>query len=677
MPKSVLALLTAVSFQANPAVAAPLAADAITDSIIISATRGQRPQAPLPISTSLSTRDEILATAATSLDELLRGVPGVQLPLSNSNVNFPANPSVAIRGLGLGDNGTRTLVLIDGVPANGGFFGNVFWNRVPIARVDKIEVVRGGGSSLYGAFAQAGVINIRTRAPSETLSGFAELRGGSHGHVGGAASISGALRDGLAGGISASYVDANGFFEVPRESRGAIDTKSGYRNTALSADLAATIASDITLRLRGNFYDQNQGGISVLSASFTQLWDIAADLDIGLGANSDLHVTVFYQNEDFQTFNPRANADRSTEFASFTSITGSDDAGAAIVYSRRSNGPLRGFSLGVDARLIEGDNDARTFAPTGALFLDETNQGSQRAIGLFAEASLWPLPALEVLLNIRHDFYRNHDARETENGVSRDLPANGFSEFSFRAAGRYQLHEKLALRAAAYRAFRAPTLSELYRSFGTSSFQGLANPLLAPETLIGGEAGLTWTPDPATTLEITAFHNEVDDFVGGVPVAFFPVFTLETRNLGKMRSRGLELIARRQLGAFLSLEASYSYVDAEVSSNPADPDIIGNRIEGAPRHSASFSLRLDDWAGFSGQLRGRLMSAQFQDVGNETRLGGHGVIDAFVGYQLRAGLSLFLSVENLLDERYEASAFGGLIQRGMPLNAQGGLRLAF
>ncbi|GAB4139705.1 MAG: TonB-dependent receptor [Sphingomonadales bacterium] len=677
MPKSTLALLTAVSCLSIHPTAAPLAADAITDSIVISATRGQRPQAPLPISTSLLTRDEILSTAATSVDELLRGVPGVQLPPSNSNVNFPANPSVAIRGLGLGDNGTRTLVLIDGVPANGGFFGNVFWNRVPIARVDRIEVVRGGGSSLYGAFAQAGVINILTRAPGETLSGHAELRGGSHGHIGASAAVSGPIGDGLAGGISASLVDADGFFELPRASRGAIDTKSGYRNVALSADLAAAIAKDVKLRLRGNFYDQNQGGISVLSASFTQLWDIAADLDIGLSADSGLRVTAFYQNEDFQTFNPRANADRSAEFASFTSITGSDDAGAAIVYSRQSDGLLRGISLGVDGRLIEGDNDAQTFTPTGGVFLDETNQGTQRAIGLFAEASLWPMPALELLLNIRQDFYRNHNARETENGVSRELPANSFSEFTFRAAGRYQLNETLALRAAGYRAFRAPTLSELYRSFGTSSFQGLANPLLAPETLIGGEAGLTWAPDPATELEITAFYNTVDDFVGGVPVAFFPVFTLETRNLGKMRSQGLELIARRQLGAFLSLEASYSYVDAEVTGNPADPDIIGNRIEGAPRHSASFSLRLDDWAGFSGQLRGRLMSAQFQDVGNETRLGGHGVIDVFVGYQLRAGLSLFLSVENLLDERYRASAFGGLVQRGMPLNAQGGLRLAF
>lgn len=673
MTKSALPMAAALTLAATPGFAG---STAITDTIIISATRGERDSAPLPISTSVLDRDTILATPATSIDELLRGVPGVQLPLSNSNANFPANPSVAMRGLGLGDNGTRTLVLVDGTPANGGFFGNVFWNRVPIGRTDRIEIVRGGGSSLYGAFAQGGVINIITRPPADTLSGFAELRGGRFGHLAATGTVSGLIADGIAGGFGASYVNSDGFFEVPQEQRGAIDTATGFENTTLSGDLGFDMGGGKTLRLRGNFYDQNQGGVSALSASFTQVWDVAADFQADLGANSDLHITAFFQNEDFQTINPRANAGRSAEFLSFTSITGSDDAGGSLVYRHTPGGLLRSISLGIDGRVIEGDNDAQTFTPTGDIFLDETNQGTQRAIGLFAEASVWPRENVELLLNLRQDFYRNSNAREVENGVARGLPANGFSEFSFRAAMRYQASAHLALRGAAYRAFRAPTLSELYRSFGTSSFQGLSNPLLRPETLIGGEVGADISLGRAD-IEITVFHNAVDSFVGGVPVAFFPVFTLETQNLGKMRSKGIELIARAPLNGVLSVEASYSYLSAKVTQNPSDPGIIGNRIEGAPRHMASASIRLDNWRGFSGHLRGRVMTAQFQDVGNETRLGGHGVIDAFFSYAVNNYIETFLSVENLLDERYDASAFGGLIQRGMPLNAQGGVRFRF
>jgi outer membrane cobalamin receptor len=135
--------------------------------VVVSATRTERSLADLPVSATGITREDILNSPGRSIEESLRAIAGVQLPLDNSDVIFPLNPSIAIRGVGVGDTATRVLVLVDGVPINGGFFGNVFWNRVPKEMVERVEIVRGASSSLYGSYAMGGVVNIVTRVPTE------------------------------------------------------------------------------------------------------------------------------------------------------------------------------------------------------------------------------------------------------------------------------------------------------------------------------------------------------------------------------------------------------------------------------------------------------------------------------------------------------------------------------
>ena len=98
---------------------------------VISATRYERPLSGLPLSATVITREDILNSPGRAIDDSLRDVAGVQLPFDSADVVFPLIPSIAMRGIGVGDTATRSLVLVDGIPINGGFFGNVFWNRVP------------------------------------------------------------------------------------------------------------------------------------------------------------------------------------------------------------------------------------------------------------------------------------------------------------------------------------------------------------------------------------------------------------------------------------------------------------------------------------------------------------------------------------------------------------------
>ena len=142
------------------------------DEVIVTATRSARALADIPASASVVTATEVQDTPAQSLDDVLRHVPGVNLPIQSGIEAHPTADNVSMRGLG----GIHALVLLDGVPLNDPFFGYVQWGRIPMEAVDHIEVVRGGGSP-FGATSQWVVSSTssparRTRTPrSQTLPG--------------------------------------------------------------------------------------------------------------------------------------------------------------------------------------------------------------------------------------------------------------------------------------------------------------------------------------------------------------------------------------------------------------------------------------------------------------------------------------------------------------------------
>jgi outer membrane cobalamin receptor len=144
--------------------------------MVVTATRTERSLADQPDSVTVITRQQIQETPAQSLDDVLRTIPSVDLPLTASYQVHPTANSVSMRGLG----GIRALVLLDGVPVNDPFFGYIQWNRVPMENVERVEVVRGGGSPLWGNYAMGGVINIITRVPDQKEVGL-EAGGGNYG----------------------------------------------------------------------------------------------------------------------------------------------------------------------------------------------------------------------------------------------------------------------------------------------------------------------------------------------------------------------------------------------------------------------------------------------------------------------------------------------------------------
>ncbi len=637
------------------------------DAIVVSASRaGPRDSERLPLSVTIIDRQAIESSPGRTLDELLRTVVGIQLPDLNSTIGFPANPSVSMRGLGLGDNGTRTLVLLDGVPMNGAYFGNVFWNRVPKHNIERIEIIRGASSSVFGAYAMGGTINIVTRRIDDQARFELTGRGGTDATYEAGAFAAGSLADGLRAGLSVDRFDTDGYIPVVREQRGAIDRKAGSALSSASIRLEYEASPEVLLYARGNYLNQNRDGATELSVSHTRTADLTIGLDAALADDQRLQASVFLLDEQFDTDNTSLSVfgSRDAEFVSNRHATPAEDLGASLVWSGWLSAAVPSVAVGIDFRRIEGEDQQTIFRADGSRFLDQDARGQQRSLGIFGELSYRPIEAIELLATVRYDDYRISAGRIVTDGVETRFEDNDFDRFNPRLAARYQLADGVAIRSAWYRGFRAPTLAELYRRFGTSTFVGLPNPQLEPETLSGGEIGLDLRVGPLTS-QINLFRNDIDNLVGGVVVAFRP-FTLLNANIGEVRSRGIELINSLAIDSHWQFDFGYIYTDAEIIDNLDDPSLIGNRNEGVPRHFGSAALSWRD-ANWDVTVRGRHLGTRFQDASNETRLSSHTVIDASVAYQVNDRLRLHVAAENLFDNDYVANALGGVGQLGAPL----------
>jgi outer membrane receptor protein involved in Fe transport len=650
----------------------------VSEAITVSATRaGERSVYDLPLSVSVLPREEIEASPARTPDELLRGVAGVQLQLVNSTSGFPAIPGVAIRGLGLGDGATRTLVLLDGLPMNGAFFGNVFWNRVPNQNVERVEVLRGASSSLFGSFAMGGVVHLLTRpVPDRSQLGLDGRYGTDDTFQGNVYGSHRGDRFGLS--LNANYFETGGYHELAAADRGPIDVENGSDFANLQGRLRGEPTSGTVVSLRANVFEQDQHGATVLGGTTTDVRDLSAGVQALLDPKSSLGVDLYFLDEEFHTDNISTfpEGTRDNEFVSNAHDTPSEDFGGSAQWTRRFDGKVESFTVGVDYRSIDGFDDAEIFLADGSLFQTKRGEGKQQSIGIFAEVSFAPRDDLEVLLSLRRDSFDNTDGRDVTNGVVTAFPDQGFDDLNPRLAVRFQATDEVAVRGAVYGGFRSPTLSELYRAFGTAEFQGLPNSQLEPETLEGAELGLDVGAGPFYG-QVNAFYNEVENFVGGVAVAFDPVFTLQNFNIGRIETRGLELIGEVRFNPIWTLAASYTYLDAEITDNIDDPSVVGNRVEGAPENAASLRLGYARSRGLAVTFRGRFVDEQFQDSSNATRLPPHTVFDLYVAHPVGSMVEVYGTAENLFDREYTADAFGGLDHRAPPRQVSVGVRVGF
>ena len=253
------------------------------DDVVVTASRSPEQLAKVPASVSVVTAAQIRDTPAQGLDDVLQLTPGMTLDMIGPDVGHPTAYNEGMRGLPTTE--TRILVLMDGVPVNDPFFGYIQWNRIPLDNIDRVEVVRGGGSPLWGDTAMGGVVNVITRAPN-TPELDLDVAGGSYGTYRASGYGAYPINDKITLSLNAAFSGTSGYQTTPASwtsfgtttLRSPVFTPTSFnaRNIGLRGDFAPT--SDLTGFVVINYHGNNQVLSTPIGADSQSTWTYSGQI---------------------------------------------------------------------------------------------------------------------------------------------------------------------------------------------------------------------------------------------------------------------------------------------------------------------------------------------------------------------------------------------------------------
>lgn len=625
------------AFIAAAAATTTVTAQEIRDTLVVTASR-----IPVPLSASGSSvtvidREQIDARQSVFAVDLLQDVPGVAVSRSGS---IGAQTQVRIRGA----EANQVLVLIDGIEANDPAGNDEFAFQDLITwDVERIEVVRGPQSALWGSDALAGVINVITRQPTDEFSATGFVESGAFDTYSGGGRVSGELL-GARTGLSLSRVKSHG----SNSSRSG-NEEDGYENTTGSLTLAGSPADHLELDFAGRY------------TSTTKDFD-ASDFSTSLPADSpdttDVDLGYFRTGGTLKLMDERWTQSLRAAWTT-TDTKDSNDFGPNGSTAADKYGIYYQTSWQFTPRIADAPGNSVTFAlvhekqdfrQTGAVFvvdpgdptqdLDPNQEQDQRTTAAVIEGIYSPLPRSSVSLSARYDNNSDYDNVAT-----------------YRATTAWTTEgTRTRLHASYGTGQKAPTFVE---RFGFFPDQFIGNPDLEPETSKGWEAGLDQPLfEGRVSLGATYFHEDLEQEINGF--AFDPGtggFTAENLD-GESKRRGVEITAHARLPGGLRLSGSYTYLDA------TEPDSLTGEDKGEvrrPRHVATLN---GDWR-FLDNLANVNLNLTY--VGDRTdvffdpltfdratvNLDSYYLASVALSYRATAQVRLYTRVENLLSENYE------------------------
>lgn len=606
------------------------------------------------------------------IENRLRDEAGiVQFRRSDGRSAHPTSQGVTLRGLG-GNASSRALVTLDGVPQADPFGGWVAWSAYDAINLGGIIVTRGGGSGADGAGALAGTIGLYS---TMTDGAEASLAYGSRNSWDASASVGGEIGSGQVA-LDGRYSRGDGFIPVAKGQRGSVDRAAPYEQGGLGLRLRfdAGDNSRIEASLRG-FSDRRDRGVD-----FTESQTDGVDASLRFVHTGDTPwlALAYVQLRDFKSGFASVAANRNSVAPALYQEVPATGLGARFEIRPEMGGntPLR---IGADWRRTSGQTEEDYFFAGLVPGRHRIAGGSSDTVGAFAEwisgdrydGFLWTLSGRVDRWWIGEGF-RNE--RNIGGSTITDLRFNARQgwEGSGRAGVRWT-SDNLSLRAAAYRGWRLPTLNELYRPFRVGAETTLANEMLKPEHLWGGEVGIDWD-NGGTKLSATLFANHLTNAIANVTLA--PNLN-QRQNLDAIDSKGVEFSAEQPIGP-LTLRATYAFTDAKVDASGIAAALDDRRPAQIAKHGSSVSLRSNANGPFGGFATLRYIGKQNEDDLGLQQLGDALTLDAGLTWRLAQAISIEARGENLFDELVPAAiSSSGIVERATPRTLWVGARLSF
>jgi len=698
--------------KASAQIAPPSNYDQKLSDVVVNATRSGTALDQMSLNTTILTKEVLESSPDQTIDQVLKNVPGVFLNDVPYYQKDPTGQSINVRGLGYG----RTLVLIDGLPANDAFYGTVQWNLVPMSSIESVEFVRGGVSSLYGNYGMGGVININTKTPKNSGQDVSASYGSfATGNV--AASKDLIVSDAMQMRFSADYFASEGFQNYATISPGSPNNiKNGMgtdavknSNIRLQNYFKPTQDTNAFLRL-GYSTMADLSNNYAIAPNLIQMADVAGGSTTNLDVNKKVQVNVYYQATNFykQTANNlTASPNKPYLNANYTDPYSTVGASAQYTHDFKTPG-IDQYIIGVDARNISASNQTNNLATSGAVSSVSYAQGQQNFYGLLGQikSSANAIP-LEATLGARVDMWNSQTPTSYNagaNGASplyQAIPNQSKTQFSPSLGLLYKATKNWDLRSAAYQAFHAPSMNNTLRSYGNSvSGYSLANPNLTPETMTGYEVGTDYRWKSGFA-QFTAFNNYIQNAIASYKItnanAAFATSLCSAAgitgcsagaggytnvsyytNQQNLLSRGIELQYHQDVNAQWALDGGYSYTNTILTWS-ATTDPINTQVGGVPRNMANAGITYYPVPQASISTTVRYVGNSWMSTGS-LPVPAYAIVGLRANYQLTQQASVFASVVNLFNRQYvtfniasQASAY----QAGMPQAITVGARINF
>lgn len=613
----------------------PAAARADTgDAIIVAANRTQQTTSEVAQSVTVITRDDIETRQSVAVSDLLRSVPGVTV---TSNGGLGTTTSISIRGA----ESEQTVALIDGVKINdpstpgGGFnFGNLLTGNI-----DRIEVVRGAQSVLWGSQAIGGVVNIVTRAPTHDLAANASAEYGwrETGRVVG--NVSGAIGP-VSASIGAGYLRTDGFSAF-NEARGGKE-RDGYRNFGANANVTIAASDRVSVDLRGWFSDSKVGfdGFAPPTYSFGDTPEFARTRELVgyAGLNAALLGGRFRNRLAFTLTDTRRRN---------TDLTGGAEFETFNARGRNERFEYQGnlaVSRAIDATVgAETEKSSFRTSSYGSPFA----RAQARISSVYGQISARPVRGLTMQAGLRHDDHDTFGGKTTFSANAVLTPNGGAT----------------TLRVSYGEGFKTPSLFQLFSDYG--------NTALRPESARSWDAGITQKLlDGRIEVGATWFHRDTRNLINYIGCTVLtgictnrPNGTYD--NVDKARAQGVEIALSLRPVDAMRVQAGFGHVE------PIDV-ATGRDLVRRPRNTINTSVDYD-WAfGLTSGVTVTHVASSFDDAANARKLGGYVLVDARAAIPVTRRIELYGRIENLFNERYETSFRYGTPRRA----AYGGVRLA-
>ena len=663
-----------VSAQAGGLVRLLLHPARVTESVVVSATRSDLPEEATASSTHVLPSEQIASSASFTLDDKLRQVPGLELfRRSSSRVSNPTSQGVSLRGLG-STAASRTLVLADQIPVNDPFGGWVHWDEMPQLLIEQAEAVRGGGSDLYGSSAIGGVIDLVEHPPT-VETGELQLGYGMENtpEINALYALS---RGPWHGEFAGDFFRTDGYVLVAPAARGAIDINSNVHYQNADVQIERTFGSRGSTYLGANMLNEARSNGTVLQNNATRLWRYDAGLDWNTSTSSTVKLRAYGATEHYRQSFSSVASDRNSETLTRLQRVPTGELGLSGQYLQ-SFGAHFTLLAGADVQDVRAMDFENTFfhVPTG--YIDTTAR--QRETGVYGEGILqWS--QWTVTSSVRFDDFKNLDAQQwtLSKGTFTSLPIADRTENvgNPRLGVVRRVTSSISLTATAFRAFRSPTMNELYRTGQVGQQITLANPTLRSERATGWETGVQFAqPSRDAVVRASYFWTEVNRPVTALTLSSTPTSTLLKRdNLGQIRSRGVSLDYEVAARRWLLFTGGYQYALATVTRFDQNPALIGNWIPQVPRNTgtAQATATSKRWGTFS--IQGRATGRQFDDDKNRFLLHGFFRFDAFASYPIAHHWEVFAAGENLFDRTIQVGRTP-VLTLGTPRLVQGGVRV--